>query len=356
VSSGGTESLLLVCMAYRNRAYDKGIRYPEMVIPVTAHAAFDKAGDYFGIRVKHVPIDPNTCEVDLKAMRKAISSNTCMLVASCPNYPHGVIDPVEGVAKLGQKYGIPVHVDACLGGFLVAFMDEAGFPLEKFDFRVPGVTSISCDTHKYAFSVKGTSVLLYRSKEYLHYQYFCQPDWPGGVYASPTLAGSRSGANIATCWTALLYNGRQGYVDSTRSIVKTTRKLRDGLRGIEGITVLGKPNVSIVAFTSHVFNVYSLSDRLAKLGWHLNALQFPSAIHICLTMAHTAPGTVEKLIEDTRRISAELLLDPAGGSDGKSAAIYGSAQKIPDRSIIAELSFVFLDACYSTSKELDDEK
>jgi len=196
-------------------------------------------------------------------------------------------------------------------------------------------------------------VVVYRSKALLHYQYFCQPDWPGGIYASPTLAGSRSGANIAACWATLLYNGRGGYVDSTKRIISTARTIEKGLREMEGISVLGQPQVSVIAFTSYRFNVYTLSDHLTKLGWHLNALQFPPAIHICVTMAHTTPGVAERFLSDIKAISVELLEDPTAGGEGKSAAIYGTAQKIPDRSIIAELSCAFLDACYSTGPSRD---
>jgi sphinganine-1-phosphate aldolase len=353
VTSGGTESILLACLAYRNLAYSKGIRYPEIIAPITVHAAFDKAAEMFRMKLTHIPIDINTMKVDVAAMNRAINSSTCLLVGSCPNFPHGIIDPIEDIAKLGRKYDIPVHVDACLGGFLVCFMDDAGYPLKPFDFQVPGVTSISADTHKYGYAVKGSSVLMFSKPELRHYQFFCQPDWPGGIYASPTLAGSRSGANIAVCWATLLHYGRKGYVDRTKKVIAAARYLAKNLQEIEGITVMGNPEVSVVAFTSYVFNIYSLCDRMTKLGWSLNALQFPSAIHFCVTANHIKEGVVEKFITDMRNVSANLIQNPDDSMQGK-AAIYGSAQTIPDRSLIADMANTFLDACYSTEKPKDD--
>ncbi|XP_060576368.1 sphingosine-1-phosphate lyase 1-like, partial [Ruditapes philippinarum] len=178
VTSGGTESILLACLAYRNRARENGIKFPEMIVPVTVHAAFDKAAEFFHMKITHIPVDPVTCKVDIRKMKRAINGSTCMLVGSAPQFPHGSIDPIEEIAALGRKYSIPVHTDCCLGGFLVPFMEKAGFSVPKVDFRVPGVTSISADTHKYGFAPKGSSVILYSDKEYRKYQFFVQPDWP----------------------------------------------------------------------------------------------------------------------------------------------------------------------------------
>merc|ERR1712141_161380 len=178
-------------------------------------------------------------------MRRAISSRTCMLVGSSPSFPHGIIDPIEDISKLGVQYNIPVHVDACLGGFLVPFMEEAGFSLPLFDFRLPGVTSISCDSHKYGFAPKGSSCVLYKNKEYRQFQYFLQPDWPGGIYASPSFAGSRAGAIIAACWATMRLYGRLGYVESTRKIISTQIRITEELQEMDGIFIYGDPKVSV---------------------------------------------------------------------------------------------------------------
>jgi len=224
MTSGGTESILLACKAYRDWARDvRGISHPVMVVPKTAHAAFDKAASILDMGIVHVQVDEKTQKVDLSAMRRAITSRTCMLVGSAPQFPHGSVDNIQAIAAMGLARGIPVHVDACLGGFLIAFMKEAGYPLPPFDFSVEGVTSISADTHKYGFAPKGSSVVLYSEPVYRHYQWFTVVDWPGGMYATVSIGGSRAGGIIAACWAALMKHGRQGYVESTKKIIKVTR-------------------------------------------------------------------------------------------------------------------------------------
>lgn len=347
LSTGGTESIFLACKAYRDYAKDiKGINEPNMVIPVTAHAAFDKAAQALKIRVKHVAIDSETMKVKVKNMKKAIDKNTCMIVGSAPAFPHGCIDDIEEISKLGYKYSIPVHVDCCLGGFLVPFLKLAGFPRAPFDFTLPGVTSISADTHKYAYAPKGTSVILYRDKKYRHYQYTVQSDWPGGIYGTPTLLGSRSGGLIATCWASLLYHGEDKYVECTRKIVSVTRYIVKSLREIEGIFIYGKPDVSVIAIGSKCFDVYRLSSALAKKGWNLNQIQYPPGFHICITMQHTYEGVADKLLSDTRECTKKILNAPKEKTTG-SAAVYGMAAQIPDRSLVSELVWAYLDACYT---------
>lgn len=348
VTSGGTESIFLVCKAYRDYAkYEKGIKEPNMVIPVTAHAAFDKAAQMLKIKVKHIPFDDETTRVKLKAMKKALDKNTCMLVGSAPAFPHGSIDPIPDIAKLGRKYNIPVHVDACLGGFLVPFMRKAGFPIPDFDFSVDGVTSISVDTHKYAYAPKGSSVILYKNKSYRHYQYAVQPDWPGGIYGTPNLSGSRSGGIIATCWASLLFHGEQSYLDTTIKIISTTKYIENGLRKNPDIYIIGKPDVSVIAIGSKKFDIYRLSSALTSLGWNLNVLQFPSGFHICITMQHIHDGVADRFLQDVESCTREIMKNPEEKTRG-TAAIYGMAQQIPDRSLVSELVWAYLDACYST--------
>ncbi|XP_013384760.2 sphingosine-1-phosphate lyase 1 isoform X2 [Lingula anatina] len=347
MTSGGTESILMACKTFRDRAYEKGIKFPEMLVPVTAHAAFDKAAHAFRIKIKHIPVDSFTMQVDVDAMKKAISRNTCMLVGSAPGFPHGIMDPIEEISKLGVKYDIPVHVDSCLGGFLVPFMDKAGFPLAPFDFRLPGVTSISADTHKYGYAPKGSSVVLYSNKNIRLYQYFVAPDWPGGIYATATLAGSRAGAIVAACWATMVYIGEQGYINSTRQIIQTRQYIEDGLRQIEGLFVYGKPSVSVIGFGSLDFNIYRLSDMLTSKGWNLNALQFPSSVHLCVTLLHTKPGVADHFLQEVRQCTAAILKDP-NAKCGGMGAIYGMAQSIPDRSLVSEMVHCFLDGTTST--------
>ncbi|XP_062319948.1 sphingosine-1-phosphate lyase 1 isoform X1 [Osmerus eperlanus] len=347
VTSGGTESILMACKAYRDMAYERGVKHPEIIAPVSVHAAFDKAANYFGMKLVHIPLDKKTMKVDVKAMKRAIGRNTAMLVCSAPQFPHGVMDPIEEVGKLAQQYNLPLHVDACLGGFLIVFMAKAGFKLAPFDFRVKGVTSISADTHKYGYAPKGSSVILYSDKKYRHYQYFVAPDWQGGIYASPSVAGSRPGGIIAACWATMMHIGESGYVETTRKIIETTRTIKMGVSKIEGLFVFGDPEVSVVALGSDVFDIFRLSNALTSKGWNLNTLQFPSSIHICVTVLHTQLGVADQFINDVDELVDIIMKNPNEKTTGMGA-IYGMAQSIPDRSMVTEISRGFLDCLYST--------
>lgn len=348
MTSGGTESILMAMRVYREIGYEKGIEYPEIICPLSVHCAFNKAADYYRMKITQVPVDPRTRKVNAKAMAKAISRNTVVLVGSAPHFPHGIIDPIEDIAKLARKHGIGMHVDCCLGGFLVPFMKKAGFEIDPFDFQVPGVTSISADTHKYGYAPKGTSVVMYANKELCHRQYFISPNWEGGIYATPSMAGSRPGGLIAATWATMMYMGEDGYVNATKSIVSTTRKIHDALKKIPGIYILGTPKLSVIAIGSKDFNIYCLSGALTARGWNLNSLQFPESFHICLTLLHTKKGVAEKFIKDVRECTAEIMKDPKAKPTG-SAALYGMAQTIPDRSIVSELATGFIDILYKAS-------
>ncbi|XP_018354616.1 PREDICTED: sphingosine-1-phosphate lyase isoform X1 [Trachymyrmex septentrionalis] len=348
MSSGGTESIFLACKAYRDYARDvKGIKKPEIVLPVTAHAAFDKAAQYLKIKLCYVPVHPHSFTVCIKTMKKSITKNTIMLVGSAPNFPHGTMDNIEAISELGIKYGIPVHVDGCLGGFLACFMSDAGYPLPPFDFKLPGVTSISADTHKYGYAPKGSSVILYRNKTYRHYQYSITTDWPGGIYGSPTISGSRAGGIIATCWATLLYYGFDEYVESTKKIIETTRYIERKLREMDGIFIFGTPATSVIAIGSNDFHIYRLSETLNSKGWSLNPLQFPCGIHICVTHVHTEPGVADQFLEDVNSALEIIMQDRNVPVKGK-LAMYGMSQNIPDRSVVSEITKSFLDSMYYT--------
>ena len=310
VTSGGTESILMAMRSYRQLGYERGIKHPEIVCPVSTHAAFDKAADYFCMKLTHVPVDHLTRKVDLRAMARAISSNTVVLVGSTPQFPHGIIDPIEDIAKLAVKHGVGMHVDACLGGFILPFMARAGYPIEPFDFRVKGVTSISADTHKYGYCPKGTSVLMYSSKELRRRQYFMAPDWQGGMYGSPTMAGSRAGALVAATWATLIHMGLEGYVEATRKIVATTLELKAGINNIPGVYVLGDPKACVVSVGSKDFDIHLLSGAMTAKRWNLSVLQFPSSIHLSVTLLHTKEGVAKRLLSDMRECVGKIMLSP----------------------------------------------
>lgn len=349
-TSGGTESILMACKAYRDWARaTKGITEPELIIPESAHAAFDKAGAYFGIKVHHIPVDRHSRKAIISYASKAINANTIALVGSAPNFPDGTIDDIVTLASLAKRHKIGMHVDACLGSFLVPFLERAGLPSEPFDFRVDGVTSISCDTHKYGFACKGSSVIMYASSALRRHQYYIQPDWSGGVYASPTIAGSRPGALIAGTWTAMMAMGQDGYTKSCREIVGAAKAIEQGIRDeLSGqLQVLGKPLVSVVAFASAnpKINVYAVGDLMSKRGYHLNGLATdPPAVHIACTRL-TVP-IVGEFLMDLKECVSEASASSKGAKDSKGsmAQLYGlGSSSAVGPALVGELATRFID-------------
>lgn len=345
-TSGGTESILMACKAYRDWARKtKGITSPELIIPESAHAAFDKAGEYFGIKVHHIPVDRHSRKVIVSHVARAINSNTIALVGSAPNFPDGAIDDIPSLAALAKRHKIGMHVDACLGSFLVPFLERAGLPSEPFDFRVAGVTSISCDTHKYGFACKGSSVVMYREQTLRRCQYYVQPDWSGGVYASPTIAGSRPGALIAGTWTAMMAMGEDGYTRSCHDIVGAARAIEQGIRDeIPELQVLGKPLVSVVAFASNAprVSIYEVGDLMSKRGYHLNGLATdPPAVHIACTTL-TVP-IVGELLQDLKECVAEAAAT-SKGPKGSMAQLYGlGSSSAVGPALVSELAARYID-------------
>jgi len=287
MTSGGTESILMAVKTARDwaRANKPDIDMPEMILPVTAHPAFEKAADYFSVKAVHIPVLADF-RADVEAARAAVTSNTILMVGSAPSYPQGVIDPIAGMAAMARESGFLFHVDACVGGFMLPFVRRLGYPVPSFDFGVPGVTSISVDLHKYAYAAKGASVILYRDKALRRHQFFVYPDWPGGIYASPTMTGTRPGGAIAAAWAVMHYLGDEGYLAMADVVMKTTQKLREGIDAIDGVHILGDPAMSVLAIGSDKLNVYEIADELAARGWHLDRQQFPPSLHLTVTYAH----------------------------------------------------------------------
>ncbi|XP_071848508.1 sphingosine-1-phosphate lyase 1-like isoform X2 [Apostichopus japonicus] len=346
VTSCGSESILLACKSYRELAYKRGITKPEILMPESAHAAFVKSGKYFKMKVVKVPLDKKTFRVDFQKMKKMINSNTAMLVGSMPSFPHGACDPIQEIAKLGKKHNIPVHVDQCMGGFLTPFAGKE-FKLPPCDFSVDGVTSISADTHKYGKAPKGSSTLLYSHPKYREGQYFTYTDWSGGIYASSTMAGTRSGAIMATCWTALMSNGIDGYKQTADKVLKCRQYIEKNLHGISGIKVFGEPGVNIISFGSDAFDIYRLGDILTSKGWHMYTLQMPAGLNLAITPLFVEGSTRDDFLSDVREGTAKIMKDPSAKSEGM-AAIYGMAAKIPDQAIVSEFITGYLDAYYYT--------
>ena len=343
VSSGGTESILLAMKAYRDHARARrGIAEPEIVAPVTAHAAFDKAARYFDMPLVRVPVDDGF-KADLAAMADAVTERTAVVVGSAPSFPHGVIDPIPQIAELAAERGAGCHVDACLGGFIVPWAERLGYPVPPFDFRLPGVTSMSADTHKYGYAAKGSSVVLYRGKDLRQFQYYTTVDWPGGLYLSPTFAGSRPGALSAECWAAMVSIGERGYLEAARRILQTGAKVRDGIAGIPGVRVLGDPLWVIAFATEDGVDVFQVLEHMSERGWSLNGLQRPAAVHIAITLRHTLPGVADRFLADLRASVEQVRANP-GVSTGM-APVYGMAAALPEDMVHAMLA-AYLDITY----------
>jgi sphinganine-1-phosphate aldolase len=343
VTSGGTESLVSAVLTYREwgRA-EKGIDRPQMIMPVTAHPALDKGAHYFDVEVIRAPVtEDGVVEVDF--VRRHIGPQTVALVGSAGTYPHGLVDPIPELAELASEHGLGLHVDGCLGGFILPWGEDLGYDVPAFDLRIPGVTSISADTHKYGFALKGSSVLLYRPKTLRHHQYFTATHWPGGLYASPGMSGSRSGGLIAATWAAMVSLGSDGYRRIARDIFTTADAIKAAVRSLPELRVIGDPLFN-VAFTSDVVDIFHVNDHLASQGWRMNGLQKPPALHFCVTRPNTQPGVAERFAADLRA-AVEYAKDPPSPIP-KSGAVYGAGgQERSEDDKVAGVRW-FLDAVH----------
>jgi glutamate/tyrosine decarboxylase-like PLP-dependent enzyme len=343
ISSGGTESILLAMKTYRDWARDKkGITHPEMLLATSAHVAFEKAAQYFNIKPVWVAVGADY-RMNVAAARKAIGRNTVVIVGSAPSFPHGVIDPIAELSELAREHAIGFHTDACLGGFILPWARKLGYAVPPFDFSLPGVTSMSADTHKYGYAAKGTSVVLYRGRELRHYQYYTAADWPGGLYFSPTFAGSRPGGLSAACWAAMLAIGERGYLAATQRILETAAQIRRGIESIPDLHVLGDP-LWVIAFGSQTLDIYRVLDYMTRRQWSLNGLHRPPAVHICVTLRHTQPGVAERLLADLSDAVAYVKQNPK--AHGGMAPVYGMAGRLPLRGVVSDLLKQYIDLLY----------
>ncbi len=346
VTFGGTESLINPMLVYRDRGRaEKGITEPEVIIPITAHVALEKAGHLLGIKILKAPLT-SEWTVDVDWVREHVTKHTVALVGSAANYAHGLIDPIEDLGRIALEHDLGLHVDGCLGGFILPWGERLGYDIPKFDFRVPGVTSISADTHKYGYALKGTSVLLYKNSELRKYQYFNFTDWPGGIYFSPGLSGSRSGGVVAATWAAMVSLGERGYLEVAKGIFETAATIRRGVEAIPELEVIGNPTF-LVAFRSPELNIYHVNDHLIARGWRLNALQLPAALHFCVTRPNTAPGVAEAFLADLYA-AVDYAKHPSR-AEPKSGALYGLGGSPAGNEILNTLFTAALDAMYEVA-------
>jgi sphinganine-1-phosphate aldolase len=319
ITSGGTESILMGVKSARDRSrvHHPRIRTPQMVVPVSAHPAFWKAAHYFGLEVVRVPLD-DQFQIDIEAYRKAITPDTVLLVGSAPSLTLGMVDPMETLGELALERNIGLHVDACVGGFFLPFVEKLGVTLPVWDFRVPGVTTISADLHKYGYTAKGASAILSRDPEVYSHQVFRfggperQDDW----YVTPGMTGTRPGGSVAAAWAVMMYLGEDGYLRLVKQTIEYLRRWWAAIDAIPDLEVMGRPAMSVFAFTSKTLDIFAIADGLEERGWLLFRDSFPvKAIRFMQSPGHEA--YVDKFVADLREVT-ELVrngqLTSAGGS------------------------------------------
>jgi glutamate/tyrosine decarboxylase-like PLP-dependent enzyme len=280
-----------------------------MVLPTSAHAAFHKAAHYFGVTVHNIPVQPDF-RADADAMATAVNRNTVLVVGSAPQYPQGVIDPIPELAAIAAEAGASFHTDACMGGFVLPFMEMLGHDVPPWDFRVDGVTTISADIHKLGYAPKGASVLVHRTKELRRYQTFVFEDWLGGLYASPGIQGTRPALPMAAAWAVMHHLGIEGYKRLTATVIETAQRMREGVRAIDGLTVLGDPSAHILAIAADPGgeerpDVFALGDALGRRGWFHDRQKPPDSLHATVS-AGNAP-VIEEYLRDLGASVDEVL-------------------------------------------------
>ena len=326
-TSGGTESILLAVKTARDRAraLRPELREPEMVLPATAHAAFQKAGHYLDVRPVLVPVDPRTFKADVAGMREAVTRNTILLVGSAISYAHGVVDPIEELGRLALEKELLLHVDGCMGGFLLPYFRRLGAPVPRFEFDVPGVTSISMDFHKYAFAAKGASVILHRSPELRRYQIYACSNWTGYTVINPTVQSTKSAGPLAAAWAALHFLGEDGYLEIARQVLAATRRIADWVDAHPDLRLLGRPEMNLLAFTSDAVGVFHVADEMKARGWYVQPqLGFQdSRENLHLSVNPASVRWVEALLADLGECVEKARSAPTGALAGKVRAAFG---------------------------------
>jgi len=318
VTSGGTESILCAVEAARERARsERGLHDPEMVLAESAHAAFHKAAHLFGLQTRVVPVLADRTP-DLNALADAVSDRTALVVASAPQYPQGVVDPVAEMSAMANSVGASCHVDACMGGFVLPFaaMEEPerwGSP--PWDLGVDGVTSISSDLHKLGYAPKGASVLLHRSRALRRHQTFDFDGWLGGRYVTPNLQGTRSGLPMAAAWAVVRHLGVDGYRRLVRATLEAAERIRAGVRAVDGLDVPGEPRHHLLSITSTdpSLPVFAVGDALAARGWHHDRQGPPDGLHLTVSAGNVP--VVDRWLADLAEAVDEVR---AGGLDAGS--------------------------------------
>lgn len=315
LTSGGTESLVLAVLTAKQEGLERGVERGNVVLPTSAHAAFTKACHYFGLEERRVDVGPDF-RADPDAMANAGDDDTVLLVASAPQFPQGVIDPVADIAAIAREHGVNCHVDACMGGFTLPFMERAGLlggDAPPWDFRVPGVTTISADVHKYGYVPKGISVLAHRDRTSRDRQVFITDGWLGGLYASSGILGTKPGGPVGAGWAVMQYLGVEGFTEKVRLAVAARERLAAGIEAIDGLRVIGDPDTTLVAFgadegATTPLDPFAIELALREHGWHLDRQGPPDSVHATCTPIQGMDDcrVIDELLADIRAVAAEV--------------------------------------------------
>jgi glutamate/tyrosine decarboxylase-like PLP-dependent enzyme len=286
LTSGGTDSITMAIKACRDwaRSAGRGTREANIVVPFSAHPAFDKACHMMDIDLRRIPVGADLL-ADVAAVGRAVDDETIMIVGSVPCFPYGLVDPIDQLGGLAEEKDVWLHVDACVGGYFAPFARMSGVSLPPFDFAVPGVRSISADLHKYGYCAKGASTVLFRSEELRQYMVFDCDKWPGGRMITPTLAGTRPGGAIAAAWAVMNYLGIEGYQTKQQLVMETRAKIEAGVKAL-GFRVLGEPKLGLLAYTRDDVKIFDVWGKLFEKGWFTAVVTQPKAIHLMLSPYH----------------------------------------------------------------------
>ena len=317
MTSGGTESILMAVKAARDRLLAlRGIRNPNMVLPTSAHAAFAKAGAYFGVEVRRVAVQPDW-RANVVAMRDVTDENTVLIVGSAPQYPQGVIDDIVGIAKIAIDFDINCHVDACMGGVTLAYLARLGENIAPWNLQVPGVSSISVDLHKFGYTSKGASVIIYATKHLRSFQGFITDDWLGGFYGSSGVLGTKSGGSMASAWAVMHFLGDDGYLRLTRQAREATLQLADFVRESQDLVLRAEPESTLLCFGARdpsALNVFAVADELSKRGWYVDRQTPPDSLHCTVNAIHH--DKIDWFTKDLHECVAIALGQQSSGSVG----------------------------------------
>lgn len=324
VTSGGTESIMLAVKTARDRARARrpDADPPQMVLPVTAHPAFHKAAHYLGVEPVVTPVGADF-RADVDAVRRAVTDRTILVVGSAPCYSHGVVDPIPELGAVAADAAALLHVDGCVGAIPLGIMRLMGEDVPDFDFAVPTVSTISADLHKYGYVPKNASVLLYRDASLRRFAWYVNTSTTEYAVINPTVQSTRSGGPVAAAWALIHHLGLEGYVDLTRRVLDTTRRMIDGVTEIPEVEVLGEPVMTMFTLASDTINVFELHDVMRERGWNLlpefAAGGSPANLHVGVSFGNV--GSEEAFLADLAAAAAQVRDDPRVDVDEIAAAV-----------------------------------